>query len=278
MIRQTAAYPISSTMAQIVAIHGVVGDDDTQTQISKNWYPALQAGLEAAGYSDDFSFQVAYYGDLLRTESPNREQSDWGWQEIKSAASALYNAIGDAELEHLQCRRALFKHLMQCPTLQGLGDELMRHLLTQVWRYFHAPGLRSAIHARLIPLLQHDTRVLIAHSLGSVAAYEVLCQHSLYGVDTLITMGSPLGASGLVFERLRPPPIHGMGKRPPVKHWFNAYDDDDIVALEPQLAQHFHGVVDIEIKNGWRSHMGERYLSAPAIGLCIAQALRRASA
>ncbi|UBU15809.1 hypothetical protein [Nonomuraea gerenzanensis] len=86
-------------------------------------------------------------------------------------------------------------------------------------------------------------RRVVAHSLGSVAAYEALWAHPELEVDLLITLGSPLGARSVIFDRLRPAPENGLGARPPgVRRWVNLADVGDLVAVPRELASRFTGV------------------------------------
>src|SRR5207249_10502663 len=58
------------------------------------------------------------------------------------------------------------------------------------------------------------TRVVIGHSLGSIVAYEALCKHPEWQIDTFVTLGSPLGIQRLVFDALVPRPEGGHGAWP----------------------------------------------------------------
>jgi alpha-beta hydrolase superfamily lysophospholipase len=57
-------------------------------------------------------------------------------------------------------------------------------------------------------------RAVIAHSLGTVVAYEALHAHPELGIDLLVTLGSPLALPDAVFPRLQSPPTDGTGLRP----------------------------------------------------------------
>ena len=66
----------------------------------------------------------------------------------------------------------------------------------------------------MVGLIDADTRVVVGHSLGSVVAYEALCEYRAraggYG-PALVTLGSPLGIPNLAFDRLDPAPTAGVG-------------------------------------------------------------------
>lgn len=118
--------------------------------------------------------------------------------------------------------------------------------------------------------------MVIGHSLGSVVAYELLCAPAAeWNVDTLITLGSPLGIPNLIFDRLDPAPRGGTGAFPRgIKQWVNVASPDDIVAAQKSLAPMFEGpVTDHLIDNGAESHAAERYLTAAVTGAAVAAAI-----
>jgi hypothetical protein len=111
-------------------------------------------------------------------------------------------------------------------------------------------------------------KVVIAHSLGSVVAYETLWSFPDLRIDLLITLGSPLGMRNVVFEHLLPAPVNGRGERPPgVRRWVNIADKDDIAAIPPDLGGCFAGVDVEELVNlDWIDfHTAEKYLGCPAL-------------
>jgi hypothetical protein len=95
------------------------------------------------------------------------------------------------------------------------------------------PRHRTAIQRRP----DSRAKVVIGHSLGSVVAYEALCQQPA-GVVSFITLGSPLGIRNVIFEKLTPRPSEGaLGHWPGnVRYWTNIADSSDVVALEKRLS------------------------------------------
>jgi hypothetical protein len=58
--------------------------------------------------------------------------------------------------------------------------------LKQVARYFSDDSLRRAANARIVAKMTADTRVIVAHSLGSVVAYETLWANPHWPVTTFV--------------------------------------------------------------------------------------------
>lgn len=92
-------------------------------------------------------------------------------------------------------------------TFGPAAERAVTRLCRELRVYFapaHAAQRRLA-RERLAKVIQaHRPQVLLAHSLGSVVAYETLCADPGLEVELLVTLGSPLGVRGVVFERLQP--------------------------------------------------------------------------
>ena len=65
-----------------------------------------------------------------------------------------------------------------------------------------APGAFFQIQGRFKAALQHDTRIVIGHSLGSVVAFEGLCLRP-HAVETFITVGSPIATPRLILQPMK---------------------------------------------------------------------------
>ncbi len=119
----------------------------------------------------------------------------------------------------------------------AVAERFLVSALRQATRYLTEDELRVAAQQRLLDLLDVDTKVVIAHSLGTVVAYE-----TLYRLDRplplLVTLGSPLGMRTVIHDRLRPQP---PTVPPCVRAWVNIADRDDLVASTLDLAPHFAG-------------------------------------
>ena len=117
------------------------------------------------------------------------------------------------------------------------------HELATYFDPAHEERRKAALRRVIDVIRRYRPRVLLAHSLGSVVAYEALCADRNATVEMFVTLGSPLAIRQVVFDRLRPAPV-GRGIRPPgVRQWVNISDRGDPVAVPRRmLAERFDGV------------------------------------
>jgi hypothetical protein len=131
-----------------------------------------------------------------------------------------------------------------------------------------SPRRTAARETLATAIAERQPKIIIAHSLGSVLAYETLWSQPELQVELLVTLGSPLGMPHVVFDRLQPTPTNGQGNRPPgVIHWANLSDVGDIIAIPSDLPQRFKGIdyhaADLTIGT-WDFHTIKNYLASPA--------------
>lgn len=290
-------------VARVVVVHGVGQEFLGPELMCQQVGPALRDGVRLAGgppiQPDDVA--CAFYGDLYfppgarASGLPPWDEHDvdeleaellaaW-WSAAVEVDPAVPDPAGTRGALGFVASRALLSRRVRAmlDALSGsrffgaVSDRLLILALKQVRRYLTEPELRAAVRARVADEIGQDTRVVVGHSLGSVVAYEVLCAN---GTDAdLVTLGSPLGLRSVVFDRLSPAPVDGVGTFPGgVRSWTNVADRGDIVALPGRLAERFPGVLDRTITNGVRMHDLPRYLTAPKTGRAIAAGLREGDA
>jgi len=116
------------------------------------------------------------------------------------------------------------------PGLSSRGIEL---ILRDVYLYCNDTTLRDAIDEVVAASLPPGGSIVVAHSLGTVVAYNVL--HTTNAkVEHFITIGSPLAINAIKKHlKVRPSRPAGVG------NWYNARDRADIVALNPLTASNF---------------------------------------
>ncbi|MFR9751326.1 hypothetical protein ACL02S_09845 [Nocardia sp. 004] len=158
----------------------------------------------------------------------------------------------------------------------GLAQKFVVSALSQVVGYLTDEKIREYAQQRVLEQIGPDTRLVIAHSLGSVVAYEAL-HHTDHPV-TLLTMGSPLGLRTVIYDRLRPQPTIVPKS---VTDWRNLVDEDDIVAAHLELAELFSPcpgstvvpITEQYLDNGSSPHDSTNYLTKATTGGIVAKAL-----
>jgi hypothetical protein len=280
-------------MARILVVHGVGHQFGGEHVFRQAVAPALLDGLALAGISiAETSIDTVAYGDLFRPVGtmaaglPPLRESDldpstegamltlW-WEEAARSDNRVMPPGAETRARTPRSLQRALHALSQASFFAGIAERALIWDLKQVHRYFNDEAIRNAVTARILAKVEFDTRVLVAHSLGSVAAYEAACARPDLPITTLVTLGSPLGIPNLMFERLRPAPVAGQGAWPQgIQRWTNIADTGDVVALEKKLASRFgHRVRDLLVYNGSHAHDCTRYLTAKETGLAIAEGL-----
>jgi hypothetical protein len=291
-------------MTGIICVHGIAQQVKGEDELLSLWTPALQSGVRladgdaAAEEVVDRGVRCAFYGDLFRPPGRYLSGSE-AWidpeglddfeQELlflwwERAATTDPRVIGPGERALSRTPRsvkAALRALSNARFLTGLTDQMLLGELRQVRRYVTDPKIRETAISRVTDLVRPETRVIVAHSLGTVVAYEALCANPDWQVRALVTLGSPLGIRGLIFDRLIPPPKrdeYGVirGDWPAgVKRWTNVADAGDIVALVEDLRPLFNGeMVCAIVHNDAKAHDVRPYLTAVETGHAIHCGLR----
>lgn len=284
-------------MPLIVGVHGIAQQVKGPNSLRDAWLPSLRDGLLHAGVDlpRDDDLACPFYGGQFReqgtmkavgippyeagdvADSWERELLETWWREAARVERKRVSAPEEPTKGRTPSfvQRAL-DALSHSRFFTGLAEHVLIFDLKQVQSYFHNQLIREAVRATVVPVLGPDTRVMIGHSLGSVVAYECLCADPEWPVQTLVTLGSPLGIRNLIFDRLQPPPHQGKGSWPgSVKHWINIADEGDIVALVKDLRTGFGDrVEDRRVHNDVQAHDIRPYLTARETGHAIASGLR----
>jgi hypothetical protein len=268
-------------MDKIVGVHGIgkyhyyrdAGNSVTgaATAVRDKWDRYLHKGLTSGKpYAQErYVTEIAYYAHLLgetKDDSPRVVQNmDVGAQEVFVAWAKQLDAVGEGLTGALH---RMTSWLLD--RLQANAADFARFFCPEVAAYMAAGGeARAKSRAAVAEVIRRNRpKVVIAHSLGSVVAYETLWANPDLEVDLLITLGSPLGMRNVIFEHLMPAPVNGWGERPrKVKRWINIADKDDIAAIPPGLRGCFTGIDQEALVNlDWLDfHTVEKYLGCGAL-------------
>jgi hypothetical protein len=169
----------------------------------------------------------------------------------------------------------------------GTAEVLIEDFLTDVAYYLATPEIRE----RVLDVVQetlatvrahHEATVLVAHSLGTVVAYDLLgSTDTARPISLLVTAGSPLGLPvvqrnllGAGTGATPQVPLIDAGREP---SWVNAFDVRDVVALIHPLRDCFAGgrtaIRDIITHNPTSPHSVEDYLAERDVAAAVAAAV-----
>lgn len=289
-------------MSLIVGVHGIAQQYRGRYELEGGWSAALRDGLLVSGYADlaerlgPQDFRVSFFGDLFRpagamgTDGPPYTHRDIGSAAERELVEALYARAVQLEPDLAPPSGAMgagriavkvaVHRLLRSRVLAGVTERMLVGNVKQAIAFLGDPGVKAQVLDRLRESVGPDTRVLIGHSLGSIVAYEYLCAAAETPVELLVTMGSPLGIPSLVFDRLTPTPVDGVGAWPGTGiGWVNVSDPDDFVALRPRLGGLFaavDSVVSLDdrvVDNGGEPHAAQRYLNSRETGSAVGAAI-----
>lgn len=280
----------------ILFIHGRAQEEYTQKTLLDNWTTALKGSFSKAGieFPEGLSLTLPYYGkELIVQRELYKEDIANGVYQMR--APEILAELNDFEKELLEILRENAGISKKEVVAEVDADEqnrgvenwgvtiaitrlLDRHFNStangcvkkrtdDVVTYLVLPDARKKINSFYLEALTAEPTIIIAHSLGTIIAYDILrsIDPGKHDIRGLITLGSPLGVSA-VQRQLHPPAVYPKGLK---GNWVNLFDPKDIVALNPLNRNNFR--VDPEIKNHEiyngsdnRHKIGE-YLSNPLI-------------
>jgi hypothetical protein len=205
------------TTSQVIARGGQPDDDFLAFQAE-----VAQSLRARAGITDEQI--LSEYGDNPKPRGP----LNWEW------VHAIFRAID--------------KHG------GGLSGDAIEQFLRDVYLYATVETVRETIDKIVRAKLDENKTVIVAHSLGTVVAYNVLrTDDRKLRVPLLATVGSPLGIRA-IRDQLLPLsfPAH-------VQAWYNAFDVRDVVALFPLDGANFPVNPAVENFAGVRNQTADRH-------------------
>lgn len=282
---------------RIVTVHGVGNSfgagvtgtrrEELRALKAAAWARPLAAGLDVP--ADRFDLDFAYYADRLLTAPAAQGEPNGDFlgdplaQEMLAAWARQLGVPDEVSQGHATVPlRALSSWVARRFDLaEGPLRVFLRMLFPEVAMYLRAedaPERAAAREAVAERIGRHRPRVVIAHSLGSVVAYEALHAHPDLQPELFLTLGSPLALPRAVFERLVPAPRPcdptPQGARLPGRtRWVNIADPGDPVAVPNRLGRHFEGIAldhTAVISSLFRFHHATNYLRSAATAATIA--------
>lgn len=259
---------------RILFIHGRAQEHLSQEELLDKWTTELKKSFENAciSYPEGVTLHMPYYGkELISLRDRFKNDVHSGKYQMRSAEDldeiqALHNDLLNDMAENAGITPKQISEEMKMETqergfqnnpiilalariLDSYGKKYANDLILKetddVVTYLVVPDVKVVINKLVTDVLTNEPTIIIAHSLGTVIAYEVL--HMLkredYNICGLITLGSPLGMKAIVRQLYTSPTFPLVLKGT----WTNIYDKRDIVSLRALEAAHFR--VNPEIAN-----------------------------
>ncbi|MEU4425083.1 alpha/beta fold hydrolase [Actinoplanes sp. NPDC024001] len=169
----------------------------------------------------------------------------------------------------------------------GTAEWVIEGFLTDVAYYLEIATIRDRVldvvqETMVTAIAEHDTVVVVGHSLGSIVAYDVLQDAGTpRPVSLLVTAGSPIGfpivQRNLLGRQGGDRPRVPVIDAPANPRWINAYDVRDVVALIHPIHDQFDGgpaaIRDVVTHNPNGPHSIGDYLSDQDVAAPIAAAI-----
>jgi pimeloyl-ACP methyl ester carboxylesterase len=260
--------------------------------VNRDYYPSPSGGTCASG--DLTEVENAPTGRALSLEQ-HLEQTSID-QEVAAITDdprerAVLHAIASRVDEHVVPARVtgaraagVRGYMLPLPeTLRRwVTRKLTRAFARDVNDYLFVKERRQAMRQSLIDRLGAGGGpfVVVAHSQGTMIAYDVLSEMKNIDVPLFVTIGSPLGIQEVQDQLKRFTKQKTLAVPKCVGTWLNVYDSHDPVAADEELANDFaakSAIEDVEVVNPdspTHPHSGSGYLRTDPVRHAVRDAVR----
>lgn len=279
----------------IIGIHGLANKPPVDI-LRRYWLESITEGLQRncnrrAG-SEGIAFDIVYWANILHDQPISTEENDEPY--LPAPGSGPLETYHDTWLDtHVgECEELAdkpFDWALDYFGIDELGQEILQAKLRDLAIYYKDKQKRQQLRSIFSDAVKEHANqgkriMVIAHSMGSIIAYDVLRAlgrtEPKMVVDHFVTIGSPLGLPHVKYEiykendLIRTPTI--------VKCWSNFADLRDAVALDHCLSNDYRPndggvrVSDNLVINGYvgkshrhNYHKAYGYLRAPEVSRVI---------
>ena len=276
----------------IIGIHGM-GNKPSRKTLTTWWKAPIREGFKRIKAPKRvFSFELVYWAQYLHPVplQPRIKDKD---HPLYINEPYFHGDKNAAEEEPSELRQKILSYLdSQLQNLllnedltinyESISDFIIHHFFSDLEKYYTDYCVENqktdcrakvVICTELADFLKKHRRkkiMLIAHSMGSIIAFDVLTQYvPEISIDTFVTIGSPLGLpvvkSKLAAEREKDSSQPADIRTPEnvLSNWFNLSDLRDKIAINYELSDDFQenargvGPVDRIVSNNYE-FMGEK--------------------
>jgi hypothetical protein len=168
------------------------------------------------------------------------------------------------------------------PLRRWITRKLTRAFARDVYDFLFIPSRRAIMRRSLTDRLESGGGpfVIIAHSQGTMIAYDVLSEMTDLDVRLFVTIGSPLGIQEVQDQLKKFTEQKRLSIPACVRRWVNVYDGDDPIVVDEKLGNDYlpKGTIeDIKVRNldaPAHPHSGTGYLKTDAVRLAVRDAVR----
>jgi hypothetical protein len=284
----------------IIGIHGL-GNKPPLHILQQWWEMSIKDGLKSIGHPFSLlKFELAYWANFIYPEPLDISETDSEHPLFLEDPYSPEGSIIKGEPEPLQKRirdyleKQLDKLLLNedlTINFSSITDFIIQHFFHDLDVYYSSNLndesrsnylARETIREKLAATIkkhQYDEILLIAHSMGSIIAYDVLTQLVPdIPIDTFVTCGSPLGIP-VIMSKIR---AEQEDASKPLsvpenitRRWYNISDLGDRVAINYNLADDFVknskgiSIIDKQVYNTYQyggkknPHKSYGYLRTP---------------
>lgn len=268
----------------IIFVHGR-SFKPNEAALKKLWLAAIRAGIardtpRKLSAFDAAKKDLAYFGDLSNRFLRSRGRRYAEKADIKDREKSLellkaYPKDGFTKRAYRKIHRKtalkeIFVDALAGPArVTGLSGVAIRAVAPDIRHYWnmdaeYGSDIRERLSGPLRRAMNRGDRIfVIAHSLGSMVAYDTLWKFSrmseyrkLFGrkIDLFVTLGSPLGDE-TVKNRIRGSGATGLRRFPAnIRTWVNVAAEDDYISHDQRLAGDYRKIRELgtEIRDAKR--------------------------
>ncbi len=254
----------------VIGIHGLK-NKPAKELLARWWTTSIQEGLQRNHGKDvHFDFELIYWANVQYPNPIPETDIDNPYLKADGDGPLRRYDPGLLSTTRVFAEKWGGRSIDKGKDLLGLDkniDELIGIVFDDLRDYYRERDRRIRIRGLLADALHRhrNKRVcLIAHSMGSIIAYDVLRTLETLppAIEQFVTIGSPLGLP-IVAQHIREE--FGQTTIPrQVRHWTNLADPGDKVALDCTLADEYRaasGAPDIHdtlVLNGYVDRSGKR--------------------
>lgn len=260
----------------IIGIHGLNNKPDAAV-LEKWWREAIDEGLRrnCPGENVDMDFELVYWASVMYDQPIAQGEEMEGYRPAAGEGPLPRpkdSAKNTIKTDTREGAAKVLEKIFGVEVADKVVDKALATKAPDVARYRADPEKREAVQDRLLRALERAGEngkdvMLVAHSMGSIIAYDVLANLTAglpkVQVTRLVTIGSPLGLDEVKdivktnSTTLQVPDCVGS--------WTNFADPRDLVAcLDSRLATDYSPnvrgveVCDRPVINGYVNEAGEK--------------------